>query len=123
MKILSARYVLPVSSAAIENGAVAFENDKIVAVGARARIFEKYARAGAAEDLGEAAILPGFVNAHSHLEITAMRGFLDRFDDDFTSWLLTLTKVRGEILTDEDVQTAAVLGALEGAHAGVTCFG
>src|SRR5215204_4426845 len=122
MKILTARYVVPVSSAAIENGAVAFEKDKIVAVGGRAEIIEKFPDADA-EDLGEAVILPGFVNAHSHLELTAMRGFLDRFDDDFTSWLLTLTKVRGEILTDEDVQHAAIAGAIEGAHAGVTCFG
>ena len=122
MKILTARCVVPVSSPPIENGAVAFEKEKIVAVGTRREIIEKFPES-AAEDLGEAAILPGFVNAHSHLELTAMRGFLDRFDDDFTSWLLTLTKVRGEILTDQDVQTAAVLGALEGARAGVTCFG
>ena len=122
MKILTARCVVPVSSPPIENGAVAFEKERIVAVGTRREIIEKFPES-AAEDLGEAAILPGFVNAHSHLELTAMRGFLDRFDDDFTSWLLTLTKVRGEILTDQDVQTAAVLGALEGARAGVTCFG
>jgi 5-methylthioadenosine/S-adenosylhomocysteine deaminase len=122
MKILSARYLVPISSAPIENGAVAFENDKIIAVGTTAEIIEKFP-AAALEDFGEAAILPGFVNAHSHLEITAMRGFVDRFDDDFTAWLLTLTKVRGEILTDEDVQNAATLGAIEGAHAGVTCFG
>jgi 5-methylthioadenosine/S-adenosylhomocysteine deaminase len=122
MKILTARYVVPVSSAPVENGAVAFEKNKIVAVGNREEIIERFP-AAATEDLGEAAILPGFVNAHSHLEITAMRGFLDRFDDDFTSWLLTLTKARGEILTDADVQNAAIAGALEGVRAGVTCFG
>jgi cytosine/adenosine deaminase-related metal-dependent hydrolase len=122
MKILTADYVVPVSSAIIENGAVAFEKDKIVAVGTRAHLAERFPEART-ENLGEAVILPGFVNAHSHLEITAMRGFLDRFDDDFTSWLLTLTKIRGEVLTPEDVQNAAILGAIEGAHAGVTCFG
>jgi cytosine/adenosine deaminase-related metal-dependent hydrolase len=122
MKILTARYVLPVSSPPIENGAVAFEKDKIVAVGKQSEITEKFPESPL-EDWGEAVILPGFVNAHSHLEITAMRGFVDKFDDDFTAWLLTLTKVRGEILTDEDVQNAAIFGALEGARAGVTCFG
>jgi cytosine/adenosine deaminase-related metal-dependent hydrolase len=122
MNILTARHVLPISSPLIENGAVAFEKDKIVAVGRREEIVEAFP-ASPVEDFGEAVILPGFVNVHSHLEITAMRGFVDRFDDDFTSWLLTLTKVRGEILTDEDVQNAAIFGALEGAHAGVTCFG
>src|SRR5688572_20129590 len=101
MKILSARYVLPISSEPLENGAVAVENDKIVAVGARDEIAGQFPEA-AVEDLGEAAILPGFVNAHSHLEITAMRGFLDEFDADFYSWLITLTKTRGERLSDED---------------------
>jgi 5-methylthioadenosine/S-adenosylhomocysteine deaminase len=122
MKILTARYVLPISSDPIDNGAILFEKDKILAVGKRAAMIEKHATAEI-EDLGEAVILPGFVNAHSHLELTAMRGFVDAYDDDFTSWLLTLTKVRGEVLTDEDVQNAAVFGALEGARAGVTCFG
>jgi cytosine/adenosine deaminase-related metal-dependent hydrolase len=122
MKILTARYVVPVSSVPIENGAIAFENDKIAAVGKADDLTEKFPEAET-ENLGEAAILPGFVNAHSHLEITAMRGFLDKYDDDFTSWLLTLTKIRGEILTDDDVQNASILGAIEGARAGVTCFG
>jgi len=122
MKILKARYVVPISSEPIENGAIAFEKDKIAAVGKSDEIVKRFPEADT-EDFGEAVILPGFVNAHSHLEITAMRGFLDKYDDDFSAWLLTLTKVRAEHLTDEDVQTAAIAGALEGVRAGVTCFG
>jgi cytosine/adenosine deaminase-related metal-dependent hydrolase len=122
MKIISAGYVLPVSSEPIEDGAIAFENDVIVAVGARRALFEKYPHAKH-ESYGEAAILPGFVNCHSHLEITAMRGFLDTVEHDFYNWLIKLTKTRGEKLTDEDVENAAVFGALEGVKAGVTCFG
>jgi cytosine/adenosine deaminase-related metal-dependent hydrolase len=122
MKIFSSRYVLPISAGLIEDGAVAVEKDKIVAVGRREELIEVFPGA-AHENLGEAAILPGFVNAHSHLEITAMRGFLDEFDGDFYRWLMTLTKTRGERLTDEDIKTAAAFGALEGARAGVTCFG
>lgn len=122
MKILSAKYVLPISAEPIAGGAVAIENERIVAVGKRDEIVEKFP-GSSDENFGEAAILPGFVNAHSHLEITAMRGFLDRFDADFFSWLITLTKIRAEKLSDEDVKTAALFGALEGARAGVTCFG
>ena len=122
MKILSARYVLPISSAPIENGAVVYEKDKIIAVGKNAEIIEKFPEA-TIENLGETAILPGFVNCHSHLELTAMRGFADEHDADFTSWLMKITKTRGEKLTDEDVQNAAILGAIEGAHAGITTFG
>ena len=122
MKILSANYVLPISAEPISGGAVAFEKDKIVAVGKRAEVVEKFP-AAAEENLGEAVILPGFVNVHSHLEITAMRGFLDHFDADFYSWLITLTKTRAEKLSDADVKTSAIFGALEGVRAGVTCFG
>jgi cytosine/adenosine deaminase-related metal-dependent hydrolase len=122
MKILNARYILPISAAPIENGAIVIEKDKILAVGKHAEIIGKFPETNI-DDFGEAAILPGFVNAHSHLEITAMRGFLDEFDGDFYSWLITLTKTRAEKLTDEDIKTAAAFGALEGARAGVTCFG
>lgn len=122
MKTFSARYVLPISLPPIENGAIAFEKDKIIAIGKRTEIIEKFPEA-AHENLGESAILPGFVNVHSHLEITAMRGLVDEFDDDFTSWLITLSKIRAEVLTDEDIQNAAIFGAIEGARAGVTTFG
>ncbi len=122
MKIISAEYVLPISHTPLPNGAVAIENDKIIAVGQKSEITEKYPGA-TTEDFGKSAILPGFVNCHSHLELTAMRGFLDEFDDNFSAWLITLTKVRAEILTDEDIEIAAMFGALEGVRAGVTCFG
>ncbi|MEO6589656.1 MAG: amidohydrolase family protein, partial [Pyrinomonadaceae bacterium] len=122
MKIISARYVLPIAAEPIENGAVAVENDKIISVGTTEEIKEKFPEI-IIENYGEAAILPGFVNAHSHLEITAMRGFLDDVEDDFFAWLMKLTKARAEHLTETDVKNAAVFGALEGARAGVTCFG
>lgn len=122
MKILSADYVLPISSEPIESGAVAVEQDKIVGVGKANELRRAFPDA-AVEDFGEAAILPGFVNCHSHLEITAMRGFLDHFEHDFSSWLLKLTAVRAEKLSDQDIKMAAMAGALEGARAGVTCFG
>ncbi len=122
MKIFSAEYLLPVASDALTNGAVVVEAGKIVAVGAKGEIAEKFP-AAESEDFGEAVIMPGLVNCHSHLEITAMRGFLDDVENDFYAWLIKLTKARGEILTEDDIKIAAVAGALEGVRAGVTCFG
>jgi len=122
MKILSADYLLPISSEPIENGAIAIDETKIVAVGTTEKLAEKFPDARH-ENFSEAVIMPGFVNCHSHLEITAMRGFLDDVEADFYSWLIKLTKTRGEKLTEKDVETAALAGALEGARAGVTCFG
>ena len=122
MKILSADYVLPISSPPIEDGAVVIDADKIVAVGTLDEIRHQYSDAQH-ENFGEAAILPGFVNCHSHLEITAMRGFLDSVEHDFREWLLKLNTTRNEKLSDADIEAAAIVGAVEGARAGVTCFG
>ncbi|HYJ90095.1 MAG TPA: amidohydrolase family protein [Pyrinomonadaceae bacterium] len=122
MKILTAKYVLPIISEPLIDAAVAVDGDKIIEVGNVELLQNKFPEAKV-DDFGEAAILPGFVNCHSHLEITAMRGTLDAVENDFYTWLITLTKLRGEILDEDDLETAAIAGALEGARAGVTCFG
>ena len=121
MKILTADYVLPISSEPINKGAVALNGDSILAVGTRDEITARFS-AAAIEDFGGAAILPGFVNCHSHLEITSMRGALDDVEHDFSAWLLKLNGLR-ESLSDADIKAAALAGAVEGARAGVTCFG
>ena len=120
-KILSADWILPISSEPIFKGAIVFEDDKIVAVG-KAETLCKELPEIKIENFGHAAILPGLINAHSHLELTAMRGFLDYLEDDFSAWLITLSKTRGEKLTAEDIKIAAMWGAVEGLRAGVTCF-
>ncbi len=121
MKILAANYLLPISAPVIERGAVAIDDTRIAAVGTIDEIRARYP-AAEIEDFGEAAILPGFVNCHSHLEITSMRGALDDVEHDFSAWLLKLNRMRAE-LSEDDIVAAAVAGALEGARAGVTCFG
>lgn len=121
MRLLTAKYVLPISSAPIENGAVAIDGSSIVGVGSLEQFSARYPQADI-ENAGNAAILPGFVNCHSHLEITSMRGSLDDVEHDFSSWLLKLNGLRAE-LSDQDICDAAVAGAREGARAGVTCFG
>ena len=121
MKILTARFVLPITSPPIENGAVAFDGEAIAGIGHRDDVAATF-QSTEIEDLGNAAILPGFVNCHSHLEITSMRGLLDDVEDDFRAWLLKLTSLRSD-LADDDICSAALAGAAEGATAGVTCFG
>ncbi|MGE3466541.1 MAG: amidohydrolase family protein [Pyrinomonadaceae bacterium] len=121
MKILTAKYVLPISTPPIGDGAVAIDGAEIAAVGTVSDLAANFPNAEI-DDLGDAAILPGFVNCHSHLEITSMRGALDDVEHDFRSWLLKLNRLRAE-LTDKDICAAAINGAIEGARAGVTCFG
>lgn len=121
MKVLAAQFVLPVSSEPIRDGAVAIDGAEIAAVGTAEEIKAAYPNASF-EDFGTAAILPGFVNCHSHLELTAMRGALDGVEHDFSAWLLKVNALRAA-MTDEEIIEAAYQGALEGAAAGVTCFG
>ena len=122
LTLYCARHVLPVVSAPIEDGAVAIEGSRIVGVGARRELVEKFAEARVRE-FGEAAILPGLVNCHSHLELTAMRGFLEPVESDFPSWLKRLTIARQERMTEDDLYVSAAWGAVEAARAGVTCLG
>jgi cytosine/adenosine deaminase-related metal-dependent hydrolase len=121
MKILTAEYVVPISSEPIDQGAVAIDGDAIAMVGVRDDVIAQYPN-GAVEDFGSAAMLPGFVNCHAHLELTAMRGALDNVEHDFRSWLLKINELRAGLSDDVIVQWA-VAGAREAAAAGVTCIG
>lgn len=115
-----ARWVLPVTSAPLRDAAVAVRGARIVGVGARDKLSRKFADAHV-RDFGEAVILPGLVNCHSHLELTVMRGFLEREEGDFSAWLRKLTVARNEVMTREDRFTSATWGAIEAARSGVTC--
>ena len=117
-----AGWVLPVSSAAIADGAVAVRGAEVVGVGARAELRERFP-AARVKDFGEAAVVPGLVNCHSHLELTAMRGYLEREEGDFSAWLKKLTAARRERMTAEDRFVSAAWGAVEASRAGVTSLG
>ena len=121
-KIYAARWLLPVSSPAVEGGALAIEGARIVGVGSRQEVFVRFPDAEH-EEFGEAVIVPGLVNCHSHLELTAMRGYLEDVEDFFLAWLRKLTRARNERLTPDDLWASAAWGAVEALRAGVTCVG
>jgi len=112
--VYAARWVLPVDAAPIEDGEVVIEDGVIAAV--------RSARTPASgrRDLGEAVLMPGLVNAHSHLEYTALRGFLE--DVPFFPWIRALTAAKAA-LKPEDWLWSARLGAMECLAAGVTTLG
>jgi cytosine/adenosine deaminase-related metal-dependent hydrolase len=120
--IYSARWVLPVSATAIENGAVVVEGSRIAAVGPHAEIATRFPGA-TVESLGEAVILPGLINTHTHLELTALRGYLEKEENDFFAWLIKLTIARMERMTPDDIRVSATWGACEAVRAGITCVG
>ena len=119
--IYSARWVLPIASLPIENGAVAVAGETIAGVGTRDDLIARFPDA-AATDFGTSVLLPGLVNAHSHLELTVMRGFLEGEEPDFFAWLRKLTVARMS-MTADDLFVSAACGAIEAARAGITCVG
>jgi len=110
-----ARWVLPVTQPPIENGTVVESDGLITYVGPRAA-----APPGKDYDLGEAILLPGLVNTHTHLELTPMRGFLENCQ--FAEWIDKLRQSRNEILDDAMLLDAARFGIVEGLEAGITTY-
>src|SRR6266850_698892 len=115
-----AQWVLPVSSPVVTDGAIAVDGEKVIAVGPRATLVSQFPQA-TISDFGESAIIPGLINTHSHLELTAMRGFLEKEETDFFKWLKKLTIARIERMKADDLNVSAAWGACEAARAGVTC--
>jgi cytosine/adenosine deaminase-related metal-dependent hydrolase len=111
-----ARWVLPISASPIENGTVGVQDGRIAHVGPRAQA----PHASRNVDLGDAVLMPGLVNVHTHLELTAMRGFLE--DLDFARWIMRLNAVKRAVLDRESMLDAARLGVIEGLRHGVTTF-
>lgn len=118
--ILSARWVVPVSGAPLENGAVLLANGQIAGIGPADELLRSHPETPA-RHFPNAALMPGFINAHSHLELTVLRGYLESLD--FWSWIRSLTRTKYEVLSHEEIRLSALLGAVEAIRAGVTTVG
>jgi 5-methylthioadenosine/S-adenosylhomocysteine deaminase len=112
--VLSADWVLPIEGPPIERGAVAFEGGRIVAVGTSADL-------GTGRRYEDSVIVPGFVNAHSHLEYAVYGGFGDGLGD-FAEWITLHIQRKARIGWEEYVDVAR-LGAAECLASGVTTIG
>ena len=114
--IYRAAWVLPMQAEAIPNGAVAVNGDRITFVGTAAS-----APSGTVVDLGDAALMPGLVNVHTHLELTPLRHLLEGLD--FAQWIRTLTVLRRTHLTERaELELGARIGIAEGLLRGITTF-
>jgi cytosine/adenosine deaminase-related metal-dependent hydrolase len=115
VEVFRARWVVPVTSPPVRDGALAVRDGRIVYVGPRAG-----APKGTVHDLGDALLLPGLVNTHTHLELTVMRGFLE--DLPFAEWIGRLQWAKTTLLTPESMLDSAKVGVAEGLLAGVTTY-
>lgn len=114
MEILSADWVLPVEGPPIPGGAVAIEGGRISAVGSAAEL-------GEGTSYPDAVIVPGFVNAHTHLEYAVYGGFGDGLSE-FSAWIALHVERKARLGWDEFVAIAR-LGAAESLASGVTTIG
>jgi 5-methylthioadenosine/S-adenosylhomocysteine deaminase len=100
----------------LTDGAVAF-TDSILAVGPSAEVLTAYPDADVVDCSGRA-VLPGFVNTHTHLFQTLLKGLGD--DRVLSDWFLTMTGPSAVELTPEDCYAGALHGCAEALTTGTT---
>ncbi|MGN6185811.1 MAG: amidohydrolase [Thermoanaerobaculia bacterium] len=104
----------------IENGSVAIDNGVIVAVGKAADIDKQYT-AKTVIRAGGHAVVPGFVNAHTHVPMTLFRGIAD--DRDLMDWLTNfIFPAEAKNVDREFVKWGTRLAAAEMIRSGTTTF-
>ena len=114
MRILSADWVVPVEGEPIADGAVGIADDGTIAA------------VGPAGDIGTGdrhegcVIVPGFVDAHSHIEYAVYAGFGDGLP--FVPWI-GMHVQRKEALDFDDMVAIATVGAHECLRSGITTIG
>jgi aminodeoxyfutalosine deaminase len=113
MIVYVAKHLLPVASPPIQSGAVAVHEGRIAAVGRRKDVVKSHAGAEV-RDLGDAVIVPGLINAHTHIELSWMNGEPPA-GGTYMTWLRDLVARRPQI--DEATAIAAATRAVETAVA------
>ncbi len=121
------------STILIENGAIVTVNDAgevfnpgyllidgdcIVAVGAGMPPVAMRERADEIIDASLMAVMPGMVNAHTHLFQTFIRGLAD--DKPLLEWLKAAIWPVARVLTEEEAYLAAMVGFIENIRGGAT---
>lgn len=115
VKRLRAGWVVPVASAPLRDGVVAVEGGRVAWLGPSGE-----GPAGEDVDLGPGVLLPGFVNAHTHLELSHLAGAVG--PAPFVPWVRSLIAARaGE--TPESVRAAARMAMAAAAASGTAAVG
>ena len=103
-----------------EPGAVAVKGDSILAAGPEAEIKTAYT-AGKTIDCGGKVLMPGLVNAHTHVPMTLLRGLADDLRLDV--WLLGyIMPVEREFVSPDFIKLGTLLGCAEYIRTGITTY-
>ena len=101
----------------LDDGAVAFDEESIRAVGPTATVRAAYPDADVVDCAGRL-VLPGFVNTHTHLFQTLLKGLGD--DRVLSDWFTSMTGPSAVELTPEDCYAAPLHGCAEALTTGTT---
>jgi aminodeoxyfutalosine deaminase len=104
MHVYAASYLLPVEGPPIAGGAMAVEEGEIVAVGTLDLL--RAVCPGEVTEFPGCVIMPGLVNAHSHLELThypawKLRYGMEYSPRSFADWLIQVIKIKRGVTGDE----------------------
>jgi len=91
-QIYLADWIIPVSSPVIHYGGMLVENNRIQYVNDADTVLKKYSSISV-KNFGNAVIVPSWVNAHCHLELSAFAGKITDFKD-FVDWIRQLIALR-----------------------------
>jgi 5-methylthioadenosine/S-adenosylhomocysteine deaminase len=104
----------------VENGAIAVRGQDIVGVGPADELAARY-EAGETINCAGKAIMPGFINSHTHAPMTLLRGLADDLRLDV--WLMGyMIPVEREFVSPEFVRLGTKLACAEMIKGGTTCF-
>src|SRR4029078_6957830 len=104
MIVYAAKHLLPVASPPIQSGAVVVHEGRIATVGRRKDVVRAHPGVEV-RDLGEAAIVPGLINAHTHLELSHLHDPQAQ-PTSFMAWVRDLVARRGQA-SEEAIESAA----------------
>jgi cytosine/adenosine deaminase-related metal-dependent hydrolase len=107
-----AQWIVPVEGRPLEGGYLIVRDDRILSVLPR--------WSGAAEDLGNVALIPGLVNCHTHLEFSLLTEPLGP-PRPFAQWIERVVRYRRE--STFDVSAAIHAGLTEAVSTGTTVLG
>jgi 5-methylthioadenosine/S-adenosylhomocysteine deaminase len=103
----------------LREAALAVTDGRITAIGPAHELTARFAP-GERLDLGEAMVLPGLVNTHTHAAMTLFRGLCD--DAPLSVWLTDHIWPAEARLTPEAVRLGTLLACAEMLASGTTCF-
>lgn len=125
MEIFAASYILPISSPPIEGGAIVVDEGRIVDTGRLERLRREYS--GEVKEFPGCVIMPGLVNAHSHLELThfpswKLRKGIDYSPRTYVDWVIQVIKIR-RALTLRELEHSVMEGIRVSLECGTTSIG